>query len=185
MLHYQKLPYTFHRVKTFRKSNWIKLYKLCQRWSFYCNKVNLRDLIAATRLVTLFGLCDLEIGPMALKNNRELFPCPFSFVCHFIAISALDLDLQSRNAQIGSNLTIFCPPWPWNFTDDHEKQKGTSSIPIQALCIIPQPLVGLDLSYSPETLKSGQIWRLFASCDLEILWMMLYSKTGVNPLNII
>ena len=36
---------------------------------------------------TLFGLCDLEIGPMALKNNS------FSFVCHFIAVSAFDLDL--------------------------------------------------------------------------------------------
>ena len=46
-------------------------------------------------------------------------------------------------------------------------------IPIQALCIISKPLADLDLSYSPETLKLGHIWRFFASCDLEILQMTL------------
>ena len=37
-------------------------------------------------------------------------------------------------------------------------------IPIQALCIIPQPLGGLDLSYSLETDKLG-----FNLCELD-LW---------------
>ena len=31
----------------------------------------------------------------------------------------------------------------------------------------------LDLSFNPETLKLGQIWRFFAFCALEILWMTL------------
>ena len=31
--------------------------------------------------------------------------------------------------------------WPWNLTDDLEKQKGTSSMLLQALCIISEPLV--------------------------------------------
>ena len=43
-----------------------------KKYTFYAkknyNKANLRDFIAATGLVTLFGLCDLEIGPMALKQ---------------------------------------------------------------------------------------------------------------------
>ena len=40
--------------------------------------------------------------------------------------------------------------------------------------------MGLDLSYSPEPLKLGRTWRLFASCDLEILRMTL--KNNKPPL---
>ena len=36
--------------------------------------------------------------------------------------------------------------------------------------------MGLDLSYSPETLKLGRIWRFFASCDFKILRMTLKNK---------
>ena len=34
------------------------------------NTTNLRDLIAAAGLVTLFGQCDLEIAWMTVKNNH-------------------------------------------------------------------------------------------------------------------
>ena len=51
------------------------------------NKPCLRDMIAATGLVTLFGLCDLEIEWMSLKNSRA---------------SLNKLELSSANAQIGS-----------------------------------------------------------------------------------
>ena len=43
----------------------------------------------------------------------------------------------------------------------------------QALCIISYPLVNSNLSYSPETLNSGQKQRLFEPCDLEILQVTL------------
>ena len=43
----------------------------------------------------------------------------------------------------------------------------------QALCIISYPLVNSNLSYSPETLNSGQNLRFFEPCDLEILRMTL------------
>ena len=59
-----------------------------------------------------------------------------SFVQHFIAIGELKLELLSRNAQFGSNSTIFRAEWPWNLTYDLEKQKGTSTMLLQALCII-------------------------------------------------
>ena len=36
-----------------------------------------------------------------------------SFVQHFIAIGELKLELQSGNAQFGSNSTIFRAVWPW------------------------------------------------------------------------
>ena len=44
---------------------------------------------------------------------------------------------------------------------------------LQALCIISYPLVKSNLSYSPETLNSGQKRQLFEPCDLEILQMTL------------
>ena len=56
---------------------------------------------------------------------------------------------------------FFCPVWPWNLTDDLEKQYSTSSILCQAQCIISKPLVNSNWSHSPETLNSGQNWRFF------------------------
>ena len=59
-----------------------------------------------------------------------------SFVQHFIAIGEFKLELQSGNAHFGSNSTIFRAVWPWNLTDDLEKQQGTSTMLLLALCII-------------------------------------------------
>ena len=141
------------------------------------NKVNLRDLIAATGLVILlkfdpnhrfFSPCDLEIWCTTSKNHRapllyyihrwiqtevtvrkrsiwvkigdflfcvtlkfdgwpwktigHLFYTTSSFVHHYKSISELKLKLQSGNAQFRSKSVIFCPMWPWNLTDDLEKQ---------------------------------------------------------------
>ena len=41
------------------------------------------------------------------------------------------------------------------------------------LCIISNPLVNSNWSYSPEMLNSGRNWRYFILCDLEIWWMTL------------
>ena len=46
------------------------------------------------------------------------------FVHHFLAIAKFKLELHFGNAQFGSNSTIFLAVWPWNFTDDIEKQTG-------------------------------------------------------------
>ena len=45
-----------------------------------------------------------------------------SFVQHFIAIGEFKLELQSGNAQFGSNSTIFKAVWPCNLMYDLEKQ---------------------------------------------------------------
>ena len=45
-----------------------------------------------------------------------------SFVQHFIAIGQFKLELQSGNAQSGSNSTIFRAVRPWNWMDDLAKQ---------------------------------------------------------------
>ena len=103
----------------------------------------------------------------------HLFYVVSSFVHHVTAISEFELELQSGNAQSGSNSTIFKAMRPWNLTDDLAKLKGTSSMLLKASCIISYPLVNSNLSYSPETLNSGQKRRLFEPCDLEILRMTL------------
>ena len=65
---------------------------------------------------------DLEIWQMTLKKIGHLFYATSSFVLHFVAIGELKLELQSGNAQSGSNSAIFRALWPWNLTDDLEKQ---------------------------------------------------------------
>ena len=64
---------------------------------------------------------------------------------------------------LGQNWQFFCPVWPWIQTDDPEKQQGTCSMLLRALCIISKPSVNSNWSYSLETLNSGQNWQ-FVSC---------------------
>ena len=56
------------------------------------------------------------------KTIGHFFYVAPSFMHHFIAIGELKQKLQSGNAQIGSKSVSFCPVWPWNVTDDIEKQ---------------------------------------------------------------
>ena len=55
------------------------------------------------------------------KTIGHLFYDTSSFVHHFVVIGEFK-QLQSRNARSGSNSTIFRAVWPWNLTDDLEKQ---------------------------------------------------------------
>ena len=56
------------------------------------------------------------------KTKGHLSFAVSSFVQHFVAIGEFKLELQSGNAQFGSNLTIFRAVWPCNLTYDLEKQ---------------------------------------------------------------
>ena len=58
------------------------------------------------------------------KTIGHLFYATSSFVHHFIAIGEFKLELKSRNAQSGSNSTIFTAVWPWNLTYDLEQGKS-------------------------------------------------------------
>ena len=57
-----------------------------------------------------------------LKTVGHLFYVASIFMHHFIAIGEFKLKLHSGNARFGSKSTIYCPVWPWNLTDDLEKQ---------------------------------------------------------------
>ena len=78
----------------------------------------------------------LQFDVWPWKTIGHLFYATSSFVHHFVAIGEFQLELQSGNAQSGSNSTIFRAVRPWNLIDDLTKQKGTSSMLLQALCII-------------------------------------------------
>ena len=51
-----------------------------------------------------------------LKTMGHLFYATSSFVHHFVASGDFKLELQSGNAQFGSNSTIFRAVWPSNLT---------------------------------------------------------------------
>ena len=144
---------------------------------------------AATSLVILLKLdlnrrlispCDLEIWWMTSNNSKApllylIYLCA-SFQTHRWIQTGVTVRKCSIWIKIGdflSVMTLKFDGWPW-------KKKGTSSILHWALCIISNPSVKSNLSYSPETLNSGQNWRIFVPCDLEIWRMTL--KNDKTPL---
>ena len=56
------------------------------------------------------------------KIIGHLFYATSSFVHQLVPIGEFKLELQSGNAQFGSKSKIFLAVWPWNLTDDLEKQ---------------------------------------------------------------
>ena len=61
-----------------------------------------------------FVPCDLEFDGWPWKMIGHLSFAVSSCAQHFIAIGEFKLELQSGNAQFGSNSTIFRAMWPWN-----------------------------------------------------------------------
>ena len=78
---------------------------------FKQNKANLRDLIAATGLVisnwiqieNFSARVTVKFDGWPCKTIRQLFYATSSFVHHFVAIGEFKFELQSGNAQFGSN----------------------------------------------------------------------------------
>ena len=75
------------------------------------------------------------------KTIWHFFYVASSSVHNFKAIGEFRLELLSGNAQFGSKSAIYCPVWLSNLMDDLGKQKGTSSMLLQALCITSKPSV--------------------------------------------
>ena len=89
-----------------------------QTWSYSLEMPNLGQ----NRL--FFSRVTLQFDGWPWKTIGHLFyaTCTSSFAHHFIAIGEFKLKLKSGNAQFGSYSTIFRAAWPWNLTDDLEKQ---------------------------------------------------------------
>ena len=71
-----------------------------------------------------FSRVTLTFDVWPWKTIGHLFYATSSFVHHFVAIGDFKLELQSGNAQFGSNSTIFRAVWPCNLTYDLDKTIG-------------------------------------------------------------
>ena len=69
-----------------------------------------------------FSRVTLKFDGWPSKTIGHLFYATLSFVQHFVAIGEFKLELQSGNAQSGSNATFFRAVWPWNLANDLQKQ---------------------------------------------------------------
>ena len=98
--------------------------------------VTVRKCLIWVKIDDFFSCVTLQFDIWPWKAIGHLFYASSSFMHHFIAIGEFKLELQSGNAQFGSISTIFLAVWPCNFTYGLEKQQGTSSMLVQALCII-------------------------------------------------
>ena len=114
----------FKLYASFRSHRWIQA------------GVTVRKRPIWVQIDDFFSRVTLQFDIWPWKIIGHLFYVTLSFVHHFVAIGVLKLELQSGNAQSGSNSTIFRAVWPWNLTDDLEKLLGTSSMLLQDLCII-------------------------------------------------
>ena len=73
-------------------------------------------------------------------------------------------------------MTLKFDRWPWK-TIGHLFYPTSSFVHHFALCIISQPSVNSNWSYSLETPNSGQNWKFFVPRDLEI-WQMTLKNDG-------
>ena len=83
--------------------------------------VTVRKCSIRVKIDDFFSRVTLKFDGWPSKTIGYLFYATSSFVQHFIAIGEIKLELQSGDAQTGSNSTIFSAVWPWNLTDDLEK----------------------------------------------------------------
>ena len=116
--------------------------------------VIVRQLSIRVKISKILSRVTLKFDGWPWKTIGHIYYVASSFVHHFITISEFKLKLQSGNARFGSKSANFCPVWPWNLMVDIEKQWGTSSMLLQALCIILYPLVNSNW----VTVRKHPIW---------------------------
>ena len=107
-----------------------------------------------------FSPHDLEVIWMTSKNNRTPL---LGYIKHCALFQnhqwiQTGVTVQKRSIQVKTG-DFFYSVWPWNLTDDLEKQYGASSMLLQVLYIISYPSVHSKWSNSPASPNSGQnLW---------------------------
>ena len=127
--------------------------KLCvpfqiHRW--IQTEVTLRKRSIRVEIGDFFVPCDLEIWWMTLENNRAR-------LLYYIKLCASFQIHRWNETEVTARKRSICV------------KIGTSSMLLQALCVISYPLMNSNWSYSPETLNLF----FFEPCVLEILRMTL------------
>ena len=84
--------------------------------------VTVRKCPILVKINNFFSRVTLKFNGWPSKTIGHLYYTTSSFVHHFIPIGEFKFDLQSGNAQFGSNSTIFRAVRPWILTNDLEKQ---------------------------------------------------------------
>ena len=134
-----------------------------------CDRPSNRELDSNPQF---FRPCDRKIWWMTSKNNRALLY--YIKLCASLQIHwgiQTGFTVQKRSirikiANILSHVTLKFDGWPW---------KTIGHLFYDTLSFVHHfDAIGkFNLSYSPETLNSGQNWWYFEPCDLEILQMTL------------
>ena len=104
LLCYSKLCASFHTHW------WIQIWVTVRKRSIW---VKIDDFLSRVTL---------KFDGWPWKTIGHLFYATSNFVQHSVAIDEFKLELQSGNAQSGSNSTICRAVWPWNMTNDFQKQ---------------------------------------------------------------
>ena len=102
--------------------HYIKVCSLYQTPWWIQTGVTVRKPSIRVKIGDFSSRVTLKIDGWHRKTIFHLFCATLSFGHHVKAIREFKLELQSRTAQIGSKSAIFYSVWPWNLTDDLEKQ---------------------------------------------------------------
>ena len=100
----------------------IKLYALYQSHWWIQTWVTVRKRSIWVKIGDFVSHVTFKIDRWPWKIIGDLFYVGPSFVHHLIANTEFKPELQSAKAQFGSKSMIFVAVWPWNLTDDLEKQ---------------------------------------------------------------
>ena len=101
---------------------YIKLCVSFQIHRWIQTEVTLRKRSIWVKIGNFLSRVTLKFDGWPSKTIGHLFYATSRFVYHFVPIGEFKLELQSGNAQFGSNSTIFRAVRPWNLTDDLQKQ---------------------------------------------------------------
>ena len=99
---------------------YFKLYASFRSHCWIQTGVTVRKRPIWVKINNVFSRETLQFDVWPWKTIGHLFYSTSSFVHHFVAIGVFELELESGNAQFGSNSTIFRAVWPWNLTNDLE-----------------------------------------------------------------
>ena len=159
---------------------YVKLYGSFQSHRWIRNGVTVRKHQILGQNQQFFVPCDLEIWQMTLKNNRAPLLCYLKFYVSFHSHLWNQNEVRSGNTKFGSKSAIFCPVWPWNFTDDLEKTIGHLFYATSSLVHHFIAICGFKMELQSGNAQFGSKLAIFFPCDIEIWRMTL--KNNRAPL---
>ena len=102
--------------------HYIKLCASFQIYQWIQTGVTVWKCLIWVKMDDFFSRVTLKFDGWPWKTIGHLFYATLSFGNHFVATGEFKLELQSGNAQFGSNSTVFRAKRNWNLMDDLKKQ---------------------------------------------------------------